>query len=324
VLIAGLLPGTTYHFSVRSADPAGNPAQPSQDQSFTTLKKYTPPGGKPTGGNKTEFPYAWAALAIIVVVLATGLYLVRRTTVGRLPPKALDDMKPEPYAASPGAEVESTALASLDAPQADAEAVETLSMDEPPAPEGAGVSKQAPLYDRSAEAAIQPSTYSPAYAPARTPPSSRIDFAASSPATSSRTDIAASAVSAGQVAQFAAAPRPAPEPLRHIRCPSCRTRIPIYKEGPQQVTCPGCGRQGPYRPKATGTQYAAEAAAAPEPPAPRVQAEPEPAPAQQAPLRMTRCSGCGSQVPIYSDQYPVRITCPGCGRTGMYKGPRKY
>jgi ribosomal protein S27E len=312
VLIAGLLPGTTYHFSVRSADPAGNPAQPSQDQSFTTLKKYTPPGTKPTNGGKSEFPYAWAAIMIIAAALAAGLYIGRRATVGRLPPKALDDMKPEPYAASPGAEVESTALASLDAPQADAEAVETLSMDEPPAPEGAGgYSKQAPLYDRSAEAAIRPSTYSPAYAPARAPHSSR-------------TDIAASSVSAGQVAQFAAAPRPAPELLRHIRCPSCRTRIPIYKEGPQQVTCPGCGRQGPYKPKATGTQYAAEAAAAPEPPAPQVQAEPEPAPAQQAPLRMTRCSGCGSQVPIHSDQYPVRITCPGCGRTGMYKGPRKY
>jgi len=47
-------------------------------------------------------------------------------------------------------------------------------------------------------------------------------------------------------------PQPSPEshaPLRHIRCPSCKTRIPLYKEGPQQIQCPGCGKKGPYKPK---------------------------------------------------------------------------
>jgi len=45
-------------------------------------------------------------------------------------------------------------------------------------------------------------------------------------------------------------------------------------------------------------------------------------PARLTPVRVTRCSGCGSQVPIFSTAYPVRITCPNCGRSGMYKGPR--
>jgi hypothetical protein len=45
------------------------------------------------------------------------------------------------------------------------------------------------------------------------------------------------------------APGPATTPLRHIRCPSCRTRIALFKEGPQRISCPGCGKSGQYRPK---------------------------------------------------------------------------
>jgi len=300
VVLTGLEPGTTYHFRVVSTDPSGNRAQPSPDITFTTLKKYTPPGPKPSKPAENEFPYVWAALAVIVAVLAATVYLARRSTVGRLPPKALDELRPEPYGASGGAEVESTALASLSGAPADgAEVVETLSMDEPSGPE--------------------PSTYSPAFEPQG---SGNGRQAASS---------LSYAPAAAAAPQFAAAPRPAPEPLRHIRCPQCKSRIPIYKEGPQQITCAGCGRTGPYRPKAAGTLYAAEAPAPAPEPAPAPVYEPPPSPAYEQPpepagqpLRMTRCSGCGSQVPIYSDRYPVRITCPGCGRTGMYKGPRKY
>ncbi|MBM4249663.1 MAG: hypothetical protein FJ149_09590 [Euryarchaeota archaeon] len=277
ILVTGLEPGTTYHFRVRSTDPSGNTADPSADQSFTTLRKYTPPGGAkpaPTGG---EFPWLWAAIAVIIVALAVGLYAASRSGPRKLPPKALDEPRPEPRPEAPPVEARSAALESIsEIPVAEAEVVETLDMDEGPEPAG-----------------VRP-------------------------------------------AAFAPAPRPAPEPLRHIRCPSCKTRIPIYKEGAQQITCPGCGRTGPYRPKAVGTLYATEAAA-PEPPAPPAPAaspvhagapspigEAAPQGGAQTPVRMTRCSGCGSQVPIYSDNYPVRITCPGCGRSGMYKGPRRY
>jgi ribosomal protein S27E len=112
---------------------------------------------------------------------------------------------------------------------------------------------------------------------------------------------------------------PAPAPLRHIRCPRCKTRIPIYKEGPQEVTCQACGKKGPYTPKGVGTFAAASLPVPPPEPAP------QPAPTYtepNSPARMTRCSNCGSQVPIYTTVYPVRITCPSCGRSGMYKGPR--
>jgi ribosomal protein S27E len=304
VLLTGLLPGTTYHFSVRSSDPAGNPGQPSGDQSFTTLKKYTPPG-KPVKPTEGEFPWVWLALVVLVVALAAGVYLVRRQTVSVLPPKALDDLRSEPYGASPAEEVQSTALASIArAPSGEGEAVETLAMDESDGPTSA--------------------TYSPAYTPrAAAPTASRYAPAAA---------FYAPASSPAYVTAPAAPSRPTPEPLRNIRCPSCKTRIPIYKEGPQTITCPGCGRTGPYKPKAVGTLYAAEAPAPPpeqapatvyEPPAPQTYEQAQ-APAQQTPVRNTRCSNCGSSVPLYTDVYPVRITCPGCGRTGMYKGPRKY
>jgi ribosomal protein S27E len=136
---------------------------------------------------------------------------------------------------------------------------------------------------------------------------------------------------------------PQPSALRHIRCPRCKNRIPIYKEGPQQISCPACGKTGPYTPKGVGTLASANL---PVPPpeqadtyaAPQVVEAPEevyaptfaPAysapqqarPQGRAPVRVTRCSNCGSQVPIFTTVYPVRISCPSCGRSGMYKGPR--
>jgi len=105
---------------------------------------------------------------------------------------------------------------------------------------------------------------------------------------------------------------PEPAPLRHIRCPHCRARIPIHREGAHGITCPNCGRSGYYRPKGVGAagQKLEDIARPPE---------------QQphAPVRMARCPSCGSEVPIYTNVYPVRITCPGCGRSGMFKGPAR-
>lgn len=48
----------------------------------------------------------------------------------------------------------------------------------------------------------------------------------------------------------------------------------------------------------------------------------ETTPTPTPPARTIRCTNCGSPVPVPSGGYPVRLTCPGCGRSGMYKGPR--
>ncbi|MGQ9583659.1 MAG: hypothetical protein ACUVV6_09160, partial [Thermoplasmatota archaeon] len=106
--------------------------------------------------------------------------------------------------------------------------------------------------------------------------------------------------------------------VRHIRCPTCQTRIPLYHEGPQEVVCPGCGRRGPYRPREPAAQLRTPGRAADG-------AEGAPPPAANEPesgLRVIRCSGCGSRVPIQAASYPVKVTCPSCGRSGTYRGPR--
>jgi ribosomal protein S27E len=132
-----------------------------------------------------------------------------------------------------------------------------------------------------------------------------------------------------------APPKPVePVPVRHIRCPKCKTRIPLFTDGPSRILCPNCGTTGEYRPKGKGAADGGQrtatdlASGATRPAAvaatPNVQ-WPSPmaaAPSQAAPTRMTRCSNCGSPVPIHSTSFPVRITCPGCGKTGIYKGPR--
>jgi predicted RNA-binding Zn-ribbon protein involved in translation (DUF1610 family) len=314
VQLTGLSPSTTYHFRVLSADPSSNNATPSGDWSFTTLKSYTPPppGPKPAKTVAGGFPWIWVAMAVLLLALIAFTFLLRRSAAKKLPPKPFGEMRPE----TPETEAyEGTAHA---APPVE-EAVETLAMDEPETP-------QAHSFDgREYQSWAAPATTAAAVL-ARSPPSTR-------PA--------------------------GPEPLRHIRCSSCRTRIPIYKEGPQEIQCPSCGRRGPYRPKAVGTLYATETPAPPPEPAPQRYAPEEPAYApayeapapspqpraaarqdtraarshqeptpaqsrQRAPVKMTRCSGCGAPVPIYTTVYPVRISCPGCGRTGVYKGPRTY
>jgi hypothetical protein len=104
---------------------------------------------------------------------------------------------------------------------------------------------------------------------------------------------------------------PPPAPLRHIRCPHCRARIPIHREGPHGITCQGCGRSGYYRPKAVGTATQPQENSA-------VGSE---GGGKPGPVRVASCPACGSEVPIYTAVYPVRVSCPGCGRSGVFKGP---
>ena len=155
---------------------------------------------------------------------------------------------------------------------------------------------------------------------------------------------------------------PAKTPVKHIRCPACKTRIPIFDDVEQTLVCPVCGKKGPYRPKSgqsgnagnagnAGTGAAAPPVMAPlfihapeqsqyaaldalvktprEPPQSArpmpltVSSQPRPQPAQEPVTRRTKCSNCGGPVPIYGNSFPVRVTCPSCGRSGTYHGPRR-
>jgi hypothetical protein len=82
-ILYGLMPGTTYHFRVRSTDPTGNPSQPGADLTFTTTSNQKPPttGAKPSGG----FPWWMVALAAILLAacIAVSVFVMRN----RRPPK---------------------------------------------------------------------------------------------------------------------------------------------------------------------------------------------------------------------------------------------
>jgi hypothetical protein len=79
-------------------------------------------------------------------------------------------------------------------------------------------------------------------------------------------------------------------------------------------------------PMEDGIPVAAATAIAPPAPAPRAPPAPPartpPTAAESPPPRTVRCTGCGSSVPLYTDIFPTRISCPGCGRSGIYRGPR--
>ncbi|MBM4248671.1 MAG: hypothetical protein FJ149_04430 [Euryarchaeota archaeon] len=329
ITITGLEPGKTYHFRVASTDPAGNPAANGTDRTFTTLR---------TGGSTTETPVSWLLMAVgifLVVVMVAGVtyyvYSVRKTPPAPGAPR--DGISPLPQAGGVGA-------VTNPGPTSGGEDAETLQMDGEPAgtdggweEEGAGTESAAPV---------------------------PIAIAAAPLATEGRQGAGDLGQSRRSPAPAVAAgpPKPGREPVRHIRCPRCKARIPLYTEGPTRIECPHCGTTGEYRPKGQGagsggqgardgtTGTAAGGAGAlarpaatrletipgPEPaspwrrqaPAPGPVAEPGPveeAPAG-APARMTRCSSCGSPVPIYATSYPVKITCPGCGKAGIYRGPR--
>jgi len=80
VLITGLLPGTTYHFSVRSTDPSGNPAQASPDLTFTTLRSTRRPAASPPRPRAGSSPMS-GRRGRDSRDAGRRLYLARRSTV---------------------------------------------------------------------------------------------------------------------------------------------------------------------------------------------------------------------------------------------------
>ena len=120
-------------------------------------------------------------------------------------------------------------------------------------------------------------------------------------------------------------PAPAPAPGKHVKCPGCKTKIPLRGDGVQRIQCGNCGWSGNFKPRVQNHSPGGAALAAVPPPEPAGQepSTPPNAVERAAPVRNIRCTGCGSAVPVYSSAYPVKISCPRCGRSGMYRGPKR-
>jgi predicted Zn finger-like uncharacterized protein len=133
-------------------------------------------------------------------------------------------------------------------------------------------------------------------------------------------------------------PAPAVQ-TRTIACPRCRQRFTIEKrEGPQQITCPHCGKQGvigrtvgvtgvgqpsptaiapPEAPPARAPQQVPSPYA---PPAP-AQAPRHPAPGTRYPVppKLITCPYCRTRFPVQDPRRPISVRCPGCGREGVLR-----
>ena len=221
--LSGLRAKTTYHFRIISADASGNPSQPSADASFTT--KSTTTGT--TGG--TSVPAGWwlwiavAAILVVTLVIAVAV-LSRRNAPPRTAPRVglVDERIP---------------------PGEPAPEIETVEMDEP---QKARMSHPAPQAPPRAVAAAAP--LPPQQAPALSARHAEAEVGGGVPAPGSPAQMSA-APGTRPPAPGTRPPAPGNPPIKFLRCSTCKTRIPIYKEGPQQIVCPGCGKRGPYAPK---------------------------------------------------------------------------
>jgi len=292
VTLSNLSADTTYHFRVFSTDPSGNPSIAGAGLTFTTPRGGGGGGGGTTPGPTTgsEFPWPWVILACLLIVVgmvAAAFFVTRKPPGGG---------RAEPGSGGP-------------APAAEDGAVEVLPMDD-------GAAAAAP-------AAIDWGAPVPGAPPAP------------APAKHIRCPVCKTRIAIYKDVEH------------EIRCPVCGKRGPYRPKG------------GTPAPSPTGEAAAPPSAAplfvhAPEPspyaaldalvktprepepaarPAPltvapsarpaRPSAWPEPQPAQQPAARRTRCSNCGGSITITADVFPVRVTCPTCGRSGTYHGPRK-
>ena len=218
--LSGLRPGTTYHFRIISTDASGNPSQPSADSTFTTKSTTTTTSGEASlaGG-----PWIWVAIAVILIV--AGAVAVAALSRRRAPPQAaprvglVDERIP-----------------------VDVQDIETVDMDEPQQVR-AGQTAPPP-----------PRAVSPA-APLPPQPQATLqvrhaegELGGGAPAPGSPAQMSAT-LGTRAASSGARPPAPGTPPIKFLRCSTCKSRIPIYKPGPQEIVCPGCGKRGPYTPK---------------------------------------------------------------------------
>jgi hypothetical protein len=133
---------------------------------------------------------------------------------------------------------------------------------------------------------------------------------------------------------MAPAPKPAPVEVREVPPvereappPPVITAPPVRKAPPPAVPPP----ESPFEPR---YEVQPQEFAPPPMPArrgeplwdvapaavPKPVAAPAPVPMQQgAPLKKIKCSACGAVIPIYTNERPLRVTCPLCGRQGTLR-----
>jgi len=352
VMLTNLTPGKTYHYRVTAKDTSGNTGNSGADLTFKTRTNTVAPTPTPFSGGDMSIIWAILAAVAFLSVAAAAILLMRRRPQASGPMAQTMRYNVPPQSEEiPQTDYDLDTEAARDA-RTDG-AVETLDMEQG-APEVLEMEDMAqPEFGRVGT--VPPHIAASVQTPQEHAAQYQVPIAAVAASQAQRRPASISGTAASLAAAVGAAPEPgprhpapgarppAPAPLRHIRCPRCKTRIPIYKEGAQEVTCSACGKKGPYAPKGVGTLANANL---PVPPpeqaqsydAPQIVEAPEevyaptfaptysaPQPSRtqaRTPVRLTRCSNCGSQVPIYTTVYPVRISCPSCGRSGMYKGPR--
>jgi len=207
---------------------------------------------------------------------------------------------------------------------------------------GASAPPTGPAAPAPAAPAPAPTLPSPAAPPAPAAPAPALPAAAPLPP----------AVVTSPAAPAATAAPAGPVPKRNIACPRCKTQFPIDAiEGPQQIKCPSCGKEGtigkkpgaPAAPAATSATAPAVPAPTPVPaplppavitapspataPAPAMAIPgirtpgpaPQPSPASPGGGKMIACPACRKPFAVMDPTRPIKVKCPSCGKEGTLR-----
>ena len=282
--LSGLEPGTTYSVKVISSDPSGNTNQSAKILTFTTKKKtVTPPPGpgpNPISGN--NWPWILLILAIMIGCVIGGIYVYTRRKTSPTPPYSARPVPRGRYAAAAGEETYD-----VEEMQMEEEGVETVDMGD----EGGET------MEMEGEDGVE------------------------------TLEMGDEGVELGSaITAVTNAPARSKTPIRTVKCPACKSAIPVYSETQTDIRCPKCGKEGRIKPMKAPppeedlTPLGSVLGAEPDlPPPPKAAARPKAAPPPKVPLKTLTCSGCRGKVPIYTNQRPLKITCPSCGKSGTLK-----
>jgi DNA-directed RNA polymerase subunit RPC12/RpoP len=107
--------------------------------------------------------------------------------------------------------------------------------------------------------------------------------------------------------------------VKTIACPRCKQRFTIEKrEGPQQIRCPHCGKEGTI-----GGRPAAPPPPLAQAPMQALQPTPSPYPApgtlHPAPAKPITCPQCRTRFPVQDQRRPINVRCPSCGKEGVLR-----
>ena len=256
VELSNLAPGTTYHFRVSSTDPAGNPSSAGADLTFTTLR--TGGGGGGNGGGKPKpapsmpavsLDSAWPWLLLVAgaaVAAGAGYFIASRRFKRQELSEGESAEAPAPQAEAPKIpKAASPASATPSSPTDTQPASPTGPVPAPTTPRTAPSPEKAEEKPARGTDAVETLDMEPSHSPAAAA------LAKARPQGREPSAVNREPAKDPRITDHGSRPPDAPTaPIKHIRCPSCKTRIPLYKEGAQMIQCPGCGKKGPYKPKA--------------------------------------------------------------------------